>query len=625
MHLFRLLYNPEEEKTLQKRVLPHLQGTEVTLWPFDREQFAAPGEPCDVITWLNDADLAVAAPELFKAGCSLGVLPHPGMKQARLGYGISGRISEAIDDIVGAGGPQLVDLLWCNGAPVFNSVIIGDPFTVSPGTAAVESLWARLRRLISMMHRLLEVVPTGIRICTHRGNSIDTAAIGLVAVEHGRSSTLSRRLLADSAVNDGMLNALVFSPRSALQMFAYLVTSVLLYRGNVAKLPSFVGHIRTEALEICCAKPIAYSVDGQPHSAEVIALHVEKQASSIYPGRQLSMDPEPPTVKESFRIKALPTGEARDALIRSPLPLWPRASTEEFKELFSLLNENARASESYLILMILSALLATVGLLANSAPVIIGAMILAPLMAPIISMSMGLLRQQYNLTLESGKTVLFGIALTLACSMLLTLLTPLRTINSEIGARLSPTLLDLGVAVISGVAAAYAHARSEVARSLAGVAVAVALVPPLAVAGTGVGWFDWRVFVGAFLLFITNLVGIVLAAALTFLFLGFSAFGRAQRGLALSLILVAIVSIPLAAGFRAMVDEHRVVRQLDGWSAEGVTLHDVHIRSRFPMHVSVRMVAEGTIEEDQIARIKTGIEERLGREIILEATLAIVR
>lgn len=145
-------------------------------------------------------------------------------------------------------------------------------------------------------------------------------------------------------------------------------------------------------------------------------------------------------------------------------------------------------------MMILSTLITAFGLYADSAPVIIGAMILAPLISPIVSFSMGLIRYDSNLLKVSFKTILIGTFASLLFASFVSIIIPLKVVTSEISARLTPTLLDLGIAVASGVAAAFAHAKEGIAKSLAGVAIAVALVPPLVVAGVGIGWMDWDVF-----------------------------------------------------------------------------------------------------------------------------------
>jgi len=140
--------------------------------------------------------------------------------------------------------------------------------------------------------------------------------------------------------------------------------------------------------------------------------------------------------------------------------------------------------------------------------------------------------------------------------------TPIERLTSEMAGRLSPTILDLFVAIVSGAAAAYAKSNEKILGSLAGVAIAVALVPPIAVAGIGLGWADWHMFSSAFLLFITNLVGIVLAAAFVFAVLGFSPLHLAKKGMLIWLMIVMLVSIPLYSSFIQMEEDIRIQRTL---------------------------------------------------------------
>jgi uncharacterized hydrophobic protein (TIGR00271 family) len=273
--------------------------------------------------------------------------------------------------------------------------------------------------------------------------------------------------------------------------------------------------------------------------------------------------------------------------------------------------------------MLLSTFIATLGLFGNSSPVIIGAMILAPLMAPIISLSMGVLRQDQNLILNSSKTIGWGVLLGYLCAIIITWLTPLNISNDEILARVRPNLLDLGIAVASGIAGAYASAKTEISKTLAGVAIAVALVPPLAVSGIGVGWMDWDIFRGAFLLFFTNLAGMVMAAAITFLLLGFSPFRLARRGLVYSLIVVIFVSLPLFFGFVDMVREKDVIAKLDGYQIDGVILRDITVRNVSPIRLTVKIVAEGGLGSKEMENIKTKIEKIVGEEVELEVTMAV--
>ncbi len=213
--------------------------------------------------------------------------------------------------------------------------------------------------------------------------------------------------------------------------------------------------------------------------------------------------------------------------------------------------------------MLLSTLLATTGLFANSAPVIIGAMILAPLMAPIISLSMGVIRTDKYLLFKSIRTLSIGIFMALLFSSIYTLFIPLEQITAEMQGRLHPNLLDLLVAIFSGIAGAYATAKEEVAKSLAGVAIAVALVPPLSVTGIGIGLGNIDVIYGSFLLFLTNLVGITLSAALTFIVLGFAPLKKAKKGVFYTSIIMTIIAIPLVLSFLKVVDRNKYFEDLN--------------------------------------------------------------
>jgi uncharacterized hydrophobic protein (TIGR00271 family) len=205
--------------------------------------------------------------------------------------------------------------------------------------------------------------------------------------------------------------------------------------------------------------------------------------------------------------------------------------------------------------MVLSTMLAAVGLYLDSASVIIGAMLLAPLMNPIVSLSMGILRGNIGIFKNSIVKIVLGILIALFSSALISFLFPHSSITEEMLARMNPTLLDLGVAIISGIAAAYSKSFREVIQSLAGVAIAVALVPPLAVAGIGIGRWDFQWFYQAFLLFSTNLVGIIISATFTFRVLGYSAAVRSKRSLVVVFVFLVLISIPLYLSYNRIVTD----------------------------------------------------------------------
>lgn len=174
-------------------------------------------------------------------------------------------------------------------------------------------------------------------------------------------------------------------------------------------------------------------------------------------------------------------------------------------------------SISFYVLLSLSGIIATLGLLANSAATIIGAMIIAPLMGPIIAIAYSMVTRNQRLLKRSSYTLVKGILLTVGISMLIAKLVGIRTFGSEIVGRVSPTLLDMGVALAAGAAGSYATSRRSIGNALPGVAISVALVPPLSVVGIGLAMNSHSTSVGASLLFLANLSGIIFSGALVFL------------------------------------------------------------------------------------------------------------
>ncbi len=174
---------------------------------------------------------------------------------------------------------------------------------------------------------------------------------------------------------------------------------------------------------------------------------------------------------------------------------------------------DARLDKKFLLLIILAAMIATLGLLQSSTAVVIGAMLVSPLMGPIMGVGFGLATLESNLIRRSLVTLAAGMAVAILVAMLIIWLSPIRDVTPELRARTQPTLLDLGVAVVGGIAGVYAIMR-KLSGVMVGVAIATALVPPLSTVGFGLatGRFDFAV--GAALLFLTNTLAIAFAATI---------------------------------------------------------------------------------------------------------------
>lgn len=616
-----VLHNSADLEQVKDEIIPLLEERNHRLILMGTDEIFEPKEDSLVITYLNDKSLRNFLPQASEKHWYLGILPHPEGKITIQGLGLSLKLPEAIEEILTTKEYHKLDLLFCNGHPVFQSVNIGNVFALTEEKgnnffSEVYHFLKNIRKLPSLSHRPFTFSSDDEKI-------ISTSALGIVAVEHPSNSVISKRLVANSSMNDGKFNALILAPENILELLWFLFRSLLPNPEKINKLPKFIGEIKTSNLKIKDETNIEFTIDGKVFNANEITLQVLKEALYLKQKSSYVTAAEGKSDKKSLRIEKLPTGQKKKELTKRKLPILPRATTEEFEELFKVLRENATVTSSFVVMMILSTLIATFGLFGDSSPVIIGAMILAPIISPIVSFSMGMVRYDVNMLKSGIITILIGTFVALIFAAGVSLIIPLKIITPEIDARLSPTLLDMGIAVASGIAAAYAHAKSGIAKSLAGVAIAVALVPPLAVAGIGIGWWDWEIFSGAILLYLTNLAGIIMFAGITFLFLGFAPFKRARMGLIYTFVIIAMVMIPLSISFNRIRMEARITNQLEGSIIDEVILKDIKVRFGKPLMVSVKLVSARSIEAEEMERIKSEIENRIGKPIRMEVVLAI--
>ena len=183
--------------------------------------------------------------------------------------------------------------------------------------------------------------------------------------------------------------------------------------------------------------------------------------------------------------------------------------------------------ERFAVLLFLSTVIAAYGVLGDSTATVIGAMIIAPLMIPIMATAAALVMGDMRQAGRSFLTVVGGVTgVILTAWFIGSFLNPTvvsYNINSQIVGRVSPSLTDLAIALACGAAGAFAMSRSDVADSLPGVAISISLVPPLCVVGIGLSGREWAVAWGAMLLFLTNFVSILLAGGGTLALLGLSA------------------------------------------------------------------------------------------------------
>jgi len=261
-----------------------------------------------------------------------------------------------------------------------------------------------------------------------------------------------------------------------------------------------------------------------------------------------------------------------------------KLSNENKHKIIENIKIESTPDQYYFIMVILSCIIATYGLLSNSTAVIIGAMLIAPLMYPILKSSLSLIINNNSLL----KTALFaeiaGIVISIVFSALLTLILPESSIGSELLLRTKPTLIDLLVAFASGLAGTLAICYRPSSAILPGVAIASALMPPLCAVGIGLAKHEFNIAGGALLLFFSNIIAISVAGIIVFRLIGFGQeifyFGntggnnlsKISKYYIYPVVLLIAVSIPLIFFMNKSIQNTRTENTINTTLREGLSI-----------------------------------------------------
>ena len=594
----------------------YLEGKELVYLPFSKLGELAIATVSQLIVTGCSHELKLLMSIAEQNDIPLGIVPTPEQKELIKTFALAVKAEDAIAQALSVS-EKKIDVLYCNGEIVLQEVVVGDapPLDRFDSTLNGKSYLDRVKIFWRTMKRVKELKHTQMKITDAKENEIKLSAVGVVGIEYNNDTFASKIIAPQLSANDGKLSIVILSPRSMVQYMGYLFKSLVSHL-TPKSLPSSVGYMRSAKINIETKEPMSVLIDSELKQTTPIELEVKEKVLSLSVGKAFwEKQSKQTNTKDSIKVDHLPSDEESINYLSKAIPLFSHASKEQYTSLFTNLREESRLSQNFMVLLILATMIATFGLFINSSSVIIGAMLLAPLMQPIVSLSMGVLRQDSTLEINGAKTIAIGVFAVLVTAAFIALFTPIERLTSEMAGRLSPTILDLFVAIVSGVAAAYAKSNEKILGSLAGVAIAVALVPPIAVAGIGIGWGDWSMFSTAFLLFITNLVGIVLAATLTFAMLGFSPLHLAKKGIVTWLAIVILVAVPLSSSFSKMKEDIRIQKILSNLE---FSLGKQEIKL-----THIELVHRGDLDEVRCEVIATGIltkeEKLLLKESILKS------
>jgi len=315
--------------------------------------------------------------------------------------------------------------------------------------------------------------------------------------------------------------------------------------------------------------------------------------------------------------------------LNHPLP------KDEKQQVITDIAQSATSSFDFFLLVVLSCSIATLGLVTNSPAVIIGAMLVAPLMSPIIGIGLASITGDGGLARHAATALLRGGVLAVLLSSLMTLVNTrlpfvvLQELPAEVLARTHPSPIDLVIALAGGLAAAYALTRPNISAALPGVAIATALMPPLCTVGIGLALTRWDVAGGALLLFITNAITIAFAAALVFFLRGFVlethiVNHHLPRSLVISAAITFILLVPLtyySVQFFQQANENReinevVTSQVGKINAKLVELETRRNDAGLDMVITVRTTAP--LRYEQVVALQKGIVDGLNRPVSLK-------
>ncbi|MDD4776243.1 MAG: TIGR00341 family protein, partial [Syntrophomonas sp.] len=309
-------------------------------------------------------------------------------------------------------------------------------------------------------------------------------------------------------------------------------------------------------------------------------------------------------------------------------------------QVYKRISEPSKPSASFYLMVSLSAIIATLGLLANSTAVVIGAMLVAPLMSPIFGIALGLTLGDRRLLTTALVAESAGVLLAIVLPVVIGLIPMRPDFGTEILARTQPTVYDILIALASGLAGAYALVDEKISPALPGVAIATALVPPLAACGLNIAAANWILAGGAFLLFAVNFVAIEFAAALVFTWSGAVGFSPTSGGTLMKSIFqrlgISMLILLIAASFmtqtlvkivaeRKQDNDIRTVLSEQLSTVAGARLSDIKLdQGSAGLQVIATVTTTQEFEPSQVARWEDVLQARIdpGARLIVRTVLS---
>ena len=301
-------------------------------------------------------------------------------------------------------------------------------------------------------------------------------------------------------------------------------------------------------------------------------------------------------------------------------------------KVYEEIKKSAKGDFDFFVLTVFSAIIITLGLVVNSSAVVIGGMLLAPLVWPILSLSLAIIKGRSKLFQESSFTLLKSTLIIFLIAIVLGLMSPTYALKgSEFLSRTSPTIFELFIALAAGFMGAFVIVYPKIGAAIAGVVIAAALVPPVAVMGVAVARGNLGLAGGAFLLYLTNLIAVTFSSSILFLLAKFKGpsteEGQEKRksNIRWATVFLIIMAIPLLLITNQAIKEKKqqnIVRQVISAKLSEAVVMNSSIEDRGEvMVVNITIQYPGNITENQVIFLANTLSEKMGKTVIPRITV----
>ncbi|MEA1936864.1 MAG: TIGR00341 family protein [Patescibacteria group bacterium] len=302
------------------------------------------------------------------------------------------------------------------------------------------------------------------------------------------------------------------------------------------------------------------------------------------------------------------------------------------KKVYHEIKESAKGDFDFFVLIIFSGIIITLGLVVDSSAVVIGGMLLAPLVWPILALSLGIVKGRSKLIQDSAFTLLKSTLLIFVIAIIIGIISPSYALKgTEFLSRTSPTIFELFIALAAGFVGAFVIAYPKIGAAIAGVVVAAALVPPIAVMGVSIAHGDVALAGGAFILYLSNLIAVTFSASVLFFIARFKGPSsekgqeRMKSNMRWTLLFLLVLAVPLFLITSNTIKENKqqkIVREIISVTIPEAVVTNVSIDDKSEVLITnITIQYSENLTGSQISDLESVLSKGMNKEVVSRITV----